>query len=171
MRIKSPGRFVNTENQRGTTLLEFTITLGFVVFMLGAFTDCGIMIHRWMLLRHTTLEAVREASVRFVTMPVCDSGTTKAFFQDFATKRLKNSLLVNTKQGDLAWKIDWTMPSTSINAASTFPVVSITGEVPIPCFFFCQFFPRTWRLSATSESVIEGQWPDGLSCNAQNYAM
>lgn len=171
MRIKSPRQFVNTENQRGTTLLEFTITLGFVVFMLGAFTDCGIMIHRWMLLRHTTLEAAREAAVRFVTMPVCDADTTRAFFQDFATKRLKNSLLVNTKQGDLAWRIDWTMPSNEVNAASTFPIVSITGEIPIPCFFFCQFFPETMRLSATSESVIEGQWPDGLTCNTQNYDM
>ena len=138
---------------KGATILEFCFSLFFFIFMLGSFFDVGLALHKWMLLRHVTLESVREIAVRFATKPECSS--ISAYLTDKAAPRLQKELNTGISPGKMHWSASWIKPIESASNELSFPKLQLTGEFPVSCYFICQFFPDGWNLSATSETVIE----------------
>ncbi len=147
--------------EQGTTILEFTFSLFFFIFMLGSFFDIGLALYKWMLLRHETLEAAREIAVGFSTNPDCDA--IEPYLLSTASTRLRHDLNTNIRTGDLSWNMQWLSPIVSGRGEQeTFPRLRLTGRFPVDCYFLCHLFPSGWNLSATSETVIElEKFPNG----------
>jgi hypothetical protein len=148
--------------ERGVTMVEFTFALVLFVLILGAFFDIGLALHNWMLLRSVTLESTRSIAVSFVTNPDCDS--VASYLEQKATPRLRDALGADVKPGDLSWTVDWVNPGSSSSYAPTFPTLRLSGEFHVGCLFICHVLPKGFTLSATSETVIELEQPNGVPC-------
>ena len=136
--------------------MEFAMTLSMLIIMLGGFFDVGLAVHNWLLLRHVTSESSRQIAVNYATAPYCEK--IEQYLREQATPRLRETLGADARGGRVTWMMKWSAPSEEEGADSlTFHTMKITGAFGVNCYFICKLFPDTFRLTASSESVIERQ--------------
>ena len=151
-------------SQHGATILEFALGLSLMVLMLGAFFDIGLALHNWLLLRHVTLASAREISAAFVMNPDCTQ--IKNYLVTRATPQLRNNFGLPVRADQINWHMNWKeAPIAGAAEVTTFPVMQISGNLPVRCFFLCRMFPGGWTLSASNQMVIEVEMPAGGRCD------
>lgn len=167
------GSSAETQNT-GATLVEFAMTLGLLMIILGAFFDVGLGIYNWMLLRHVTAESTRQIAINFATFPKCS--TIKDYLSKVSTPRLRKDLGADVAEGKMKWEMQWVIPPKERwdykESPVTFRSLRLTGSYHFNCYFLCHLFPKGWELKATNESVVEREFTDiDQSCDSFSVQM
>lgn len=147
-------------NERGATMVEFSL-VGLIVFgLIGAGIDFGLALWKFSNLTHAMNVAVRDMAIDLASRSGEDcedlaEDPVNLAAEAEAKKLLLNGTIVLGKNLN-----DPTPPSETISIVSTItpltpPTLSITSQMRLDCMF-CFFFPKGRPiLSTRSEALIE----------------
>ena len=147
--------------QEGATIVEFAFVALFMLLVFGAFTDIGLGIHRYALLKEVTTESTREISARLQTRRDCSE--ISEYLLTKANSKLKNGYGIQTTP---TWQMTWDSAG-----ATQFAVMRIRSEMPIQCFFLCSLLPKNWKVHSSSESLIDRSITGNGSGSCQEFTV
>lgn len=130
-------------DERGATMVEFTMAFSIVVFILGAIFDIGLGYHQYSYLNHTTLRATREINVRLATTRNC--AAADRYLADVATPEMRR---LGSNGANTSW-------SYTVDRTVQPALLRVTGAMPLSCYFLCPLLPASWNVSYTGTAFIE----------------
>lgn len=136
--------FINN-NQRGATLLEFTISALVFFGICSALFDFGVGIRNYALLTEAVSASARESGVYHYnsSTPACSD------LEDQAATAAEDYL-----RGRLGVAGDYTFRASTSRSATGALKMKLRGEWPLSCVF-CMFFPRGVTVRSSSQIIFE----------------
>ena len=129
--------------ESGATIVEFSLVALLMITIFGAFTDIGLGIHRYALLKQVTTEATRELGARLQTRKDCTE--IPEYLRNSAEGKLISGFGVREKP---SWRLRWT-------GSGQFRRMQISSSLPINCYFLCAIMPKNWSVHASSDVVVD----------------
>ena len=144
------------KDQHGATMVEFALSIGFFLFLLGGIVDLGLSMHRKSMLMHASKQIARLLSMQLASSPDCSVNDVR--------NTINNQLQNLNAQGMgipvSTWNFTWHVPS---GTALTDPSFNLSLTSQVPCFFLCHLSPTGWAASASIEETVGRQ---GLICSS-----
>lgn len=144
-------------DQRGATMVEFALSIGIFLFLLGGIADLGISMHHKSMLLHVSNEISRLIAIRLGNNPNLNTDCSEIN----VTIENEGNTLANERLGVnvSAWEVTWHSPEAT--NAPTNPSFNLSLISKLPCFLLCQLSPNGWTARASVESTVARQ---GLNC-------
>ncbi|MCC6219827.1 MAG: hypothetical protein IT291_01145 [Deltaproteobacteria bacterium] len=144
--------------QKGATMLEFSLSCLVLIGIVGAVFDVGIGFRNYVLMTHTTNEAVREFAARaggLLLPPACeDLVSNKASPKCNELGACLALSAKNALEKEMGISGDYEFLATVGSKGREF--VSLEGRWPLDCFF-CLLLPdnKNFTVRTRSSSLIE----------------
>ena len=154
MRVRncSPCFFIHSN--RGIALLEFTLSLLFIILVIGGIFDVGLGLWEYSYLHYTTTRAAREIAARLATTQNC--GEIDNYLTNNAHKEMADAFAAG---GAARWNYcavgvgspDCLQPLDK----PAFQSFRLTGQLPLNCYFICHVLPNDWTVRTTITATID----------------
>lgn len=140
-------------NQRGATLVEFSISAVILVLVFGAIFDFGLGFHRYSYLEHATNKAARDILADLQTRRDCNMIRT-------IVRRVRDEdMRLIGAPGYVNWQWWFHVPHDITRrplASDRYITFTLRSEMPLHCYFICWIIPNV-ELSATASLMIESE--------------
>ena len=136
-------KFRNHEcsQEKGAAMLEFVLSAGVFLMLLGGVVDVGLILQKKSLLANASKQISRLISIRVANENSCSE------IENTINNEGKN--LVENKLGfkNHEWEVNWKDSGISQS-------FNLSLSSKMPCFFLCKISSNGWRARANSNSTV-----------------
>ena len=138
--------FSKQENQegsqeRGAAMLEFVLSAGVFLMLLGGIVDIGLILQKKSLLTDASKQISRLISIRVANENSCSEVANT--INNEGKNLVENKLGLKNNEWEVKWKDSGISQSFNLSISSK-----------MPCFFLCKISSNGWRARANSNSTL-----------------
>ena len=133
------------ENQKGATMVEFSICLIAFIMLLGGIFDLGLLAHKHSLLDNSVRKFSRDAIVRASSSDNCLA--VRNYLNNEAQDYLRGLGLQN-----VSWTGTWRNRDGQLGLR---PSLHLDASMRAECYFLCNMFPNGFNLSVSNEVSVD----------------
>jgi len=126
---------------KGAAMLEFVLSAGVFLMLLGGVVDVGLILQKKSLLTDVSKQISRLISIRVANENSCSEIANT--INNEGKNLVENKLGFNNHEWEVKWQNSGISQSFNLSLSSK-----------MPCFFLCKISPNGWKARANSNSTV-----------------